>query len=44
VYNLIKTGKIDAVRVGPRSGLRITELSLDRFIDVRRVDPDEFFE
>ncbi|MBU4317644.1 MAG: helix-turn-helix domain-containing protein [Proteobacteria bacterium] len=42
VYNLIKTGKIDAVRIGPRAGLRITESSLARFIDNQRVDQDDF--
>lgn len=44
VYNLIRIGRIDAVRVGPRAGLRVTESSLVRFIDEGRVDPEEFFE
>jgi excisionase family DNA binding protein len=44
VYNLIKNGNIVAVRVGRRAGLRISESSLLKFIDERRVDPDEYFE
>ena len=33
----------DDMMKGSRAGLRITESSLARFIDDRRVDPEEFF-
>jgi excisionase family DNA binding protein len=33
IYQMVTEGKIDAVRLGPRS-MRITRISLDRFIQV----------
>lgn len=43
IYNLVRDGHIDAVRIGKR-GIRISEQSLDAFIQSRIIDPDEFFE
>jgi excisionase family DNA binding protein len=36
IYRLVKAGEIDVVRLGPRS-IRITQESLDRFVEERKV-------
>jgi len=41
VYELIKDGQLIAIRVGRRA-LRISEASLNRFIEAGKVDPREF--
>ena len=41
---MIKDGRIDAVRIGRRAGLRVTESSLNKFIERQRVEPEEYFE
>lgn len=38
VYSLIGAGKIAAVRLGTRNGLRVPEGEVDRFVDRRWVD------
>ena len=42
VYTLIKDGHLKAIRVGKRA-LRVSESSLNRFIESRKVDPEEYF-
>ena len=41
VYKLLYEGKIKAVRIGKR-GLRISETSLQKFLDENEIVPDEF--
>jgi excisionase family DNA binding protein len=41
VYKLIYDGKIKAVRIGKR-GIRISEASLNRFLEENTIIPDEF--
>lgn len=38
VYNLIHAGKLDAVKIGGKNGLRVKESSLTRFMEQHRVD------
>jgi len=40
IYNMIRKGRLEAVRLGPRA-LRITRESLDRFLEDNRVSPDD---
>lgn len=35
IYQMVQEGKLDAVRLGPRS-MRITRESIDRFVDTAR--------
>lgn len=42
VYNLVRDGKIEAVRVGPR-GMRIKKSSMDQFLQENTIDPEEFY-
>ena len=42
VYELIKNGKLEAIRIGPR-GIRVAIDELDRFIEQNRIDPEEYF-
>lgn len=41
VYNLIRDGKLEAVRIGPR-GLRVKESSYVKFVEARSVDPQSY--
>jgi len=43
IYALIKDGHLIAIRVGNRS-LRVSEASLNRFIESRVVDSEEYFD
>ena len=42
VYSLIREGTLDAIKIGPRA-LRISERSLNAFINAGRVDPEDYF-
>ncbi len=42
IYEMIQTGKIEALRIGPR-GIRVSKNSIDLFIRENRVDPLTFF-
>ena len=42
VYNLIRDGKIKAVRLGKR-GLRVSKISVDEFVKKNMVDPDDYY-
>ena len=42
VYRLIQEGRVEAFKIGTRA-LRVSEESLDRFIEAGRVDPDDYF-
>lgn len=42
VYRLIRDGKLKALRHGPRM-YRISEKSLNAYIDASVVDPEDFF-
>ncbi len=43
IYDLIKNGHLDAIRIGKRA-IRVSEASLNDFIESRKVDPEEYFE
>ena len=40
IYHLIRTGQLDAIRVGPRA-LRISEKTISRFLVKQKVEPCE---
>jgi len=42
VYSLVREETLDAIKIGPRA-LRISERSLNAFIDAGRVDPEDYF-
>lgn len=42
VYNLVRDGRIEAVRVGPR-GMRIKKASVDQFIQENTIAPEDFY-
>ncbi len=42
VYEMVKEGKLTALRLGIRA-IRISELSVNKFIELNTVDPDEYF-
>ena len=42
VYELIKIGAIDSIKIGPRA-IRVSENSLIDFIAVQRLDPQSYF-
>lgn len=42
VYEMVKEGKLKAIRLGVRA-IRISEKSLQEFIETNTVDPDEYF-
>jgi excisionase family DNA binding protein len=42
IYQLIKDGKIEAIRLGKR-GLRVSRNSVDEFIRKNRVDPMDYY-
>ncbi len=41
IYFLIQERALEAIRVGPRA-IRISERSLEEFIELQRVDPEEY--
>ena len=43
VYNLITEGKLEAIKIGSRA-YRISEKSLEDFIEKGKVNPDDFFD
>lgn len=42
IYTLIQDGSLKAIRIGKRA-LRITEASLNEFLESRKIDPEEYF-
>jgi excisionase family DNA binding protein len=42
IYNLVRSGELVAIRVGVRA-MRISEKSLNTFINDRIIDPEEFY-
>lgn len=42
VYNLVRDGEIEAVRVGPR-GMRIKKTSVDQFLQTNTIAPEDFY-
>jgi excisionase family DNA binding protein len=42
VYTLIQDGKLKAVRIGSKNGLRVLQTSLQQFLSLRQVDPSEY--
>lgn len=42
IYNMIKEGRIRAVRLGKRMGLRVPGEALDEFLSSRAVNPDDY--
>jgi excisionase family DNA binding protein len=42
IYSLIQDGSLKAIRIGKRA-LRITESSLDEFLESREINPEEYF-
>ena len=42
VYEMVKEGTLKAIRLGIRA-IRISEKSLQEFIETNTVDPDEYF-
>lgn len=42
VYLMVKDGKLKALRLGSRA-IRISECSLNEFVNSNTVDPDDFF-
>lgn len=42
VYSLIQDGSLKAIRIGKRA-LRITESSLNEFLESREINPEEYF-
>jgi len=42
IYNLIRDGKIEAIRLGKR-GLRVSRSSVFEFIRQNRVDPMDYY-
>ena len=42
VYNLIRDGKIQAIRLGKR-GLRVSKISVDEFVKKNMVDPVDYY-
>jgi len=42
VYEMVKEGKLTALRLGIRA-IRISEKSLNEFVESNIVDPDEYF-
>jgi len=42
VYNLIKDGELEAIRLG-KKGIRITKASLRHYIESQRIDPKTYF-
>ena len=42
IYTLIQDGSLKAIRIGKRA-LRITEASLNEFLESREVDPEDYF-
>jgi excisionase family DNA binding protein len=43
IYLLVRSGDLRAMRVGPRA-LRISEQSLEEFIDSQQIDPADLYE
>lgn len=43
IYSLIQDGSLKAIRIGKRA-LRITESSLNDFLESRIINPEEYFE
>ena len=42
IYTLIQDGSLKAIRIGKRA-LRITEASLNEFLEDREIDPEDYF-
>ncbi len=42
IYNLIKEGRLKAIRIGERAGIRIEEKCIEEFLSSRVIDPDEY--
>jgi len=42
VYDLVKGGQLTAIRIGTRA-IRISEKSVNEFIEENIIDPDAFF-
>ena len=43
IYNLIIDGELEAMKLGSRA-VRISEQSVDRFIERRKIKPEDFFD
>ncbi len=42
VYNMIRDGRVKAIRIGT-TGLRVVKESLEQFINDNRVNPEDYY-